>query len=95
MAPYGPLFNHAQPIPGAPRSPDLCDYLDVLKELAYILYANLSLCQKVFVRLRHEILSTLEHYKRYIASRQNGSIFGAYNMIHAYLEIREEESLAQ
>jgi len=96
MAPYCPPFNHAPPPPGVRRTADLCDYPDVLKELSYILYANQSLRQKVFGRLGHAMPQTLEEYKRHISSRQNGGTFGAYNVIYAYLEVREaEKTLAQ
>jgi hypothetical protein len=93
MAPYGPPFNHAQPLPGEQRSPNHCDYPDVLKELAYILYARRPLREQIFARLGVATPSTLEVYKKYIAKRQDGGIFGAYNVIHAYLEVREEEAL--
>jgi hypothetical protein len=93
MAPYGPPFNHQQPLPGVRRSPDLCDYPDVLKELAYILYAKQSLREKVFGRLGLPMPRSLEHYKRFIARRLNGRIFGAYDVIYAYLEVREEEEV--
>ncbi len=96
MAPYCPPFNHGQPPTGVRRTADLCDYPDVLKELSYILYAKQSLREKVFGHLGRTMPQNLVAYKRYIASRPNGGTFGAYNVIYAYLEIREEEkTLAQ
>jgi hypothetical protein len=78
------------------RTADLCEYPDVLKELTFILYAKRTLRQKVFERLGHSMPQTLEAYKRYIASRPHGGTFGAYNVICAYLEVREEgEALTQ
>ena len=92
MVPYCAPFNHERPLPGTSRTPDLCYFPDVLKELSYILYAKRLLRQKIFQRLGLSMPLTLEAYKRYIARRPNGGIFGAYEVIYAYLEVREEET---
>lgn len=89
FAPFGPPFNHRQPPPGTQRSADLCDYPDVLKELLYILYHNESLRKKVFSKLGHSTPSSLSLYKRYISKMQCIGILGAYNVIDAYLDVRE------
>jgi hypothetical protein len=89
LAPYCPPFNHAQPSPGTPRSHKLCQYRDVLKELVYILYENQPLRQKIFARLGDTMPSSLGRYQQYI-SEKKGGIFGAYNVINAYLDIRDE-----
>jgi hypothetical protein len=89
LAPYCPPFNHAQPSPGTPRSHKLCEYRDVLKELVYILYENQPLRQRIFARLGDTMPSSLIRYQRYISEKEGG-IFGAYNVVDAYLDIRDK-----
>ena len=66
FAPYGPPFNHKRAPPGTKKSADLCKCPDVLKELIYILYQDLSLREKIFARLGVASPPTLYRYKRYI-----------------------------
>lgn len=89
LAPYDYPFNHARPPSGVPRSATLCDYPDVLKEVVYLLYENQSLRQEIFARLGDTMPPTLQCYQRYISVKKGGTL-GAYNVINAYLDIREE-----
>jgi hypothetical protein len=91
LAPYGPPFDHPRAPPGTRQSPEFCDYPDVLKELAYIVYQDRSLREKVFGKLGGSAPSTLYQYKRYITKPRNGGILGTYDVINAYLDVREEE----
>jgi hypothetical protein len=90
FAPYGPPFNHGRAPPGTKQNPDLCEYPDVLKELTYILYQDLSLRERIFARLGVASPANLHQYKRYIAKRDGGSL-GIYKVICAYLDVREVE----
>lgn len=90
FAPYSAPFNHAQAPTDRRQSPDQCDYPDVLKELTYIIYQDVSLRQRVFAKLEHPMPSNLNEYTRFITGRQSGGIFGVYEVIFAYVDIREE-----
>ena len=92
LALYGPPFNHPTAPPGTKRSPELCEYPDVLKEVAFILYSDERLRKKIFAHLGVAPPSTLFLYKRYITKRQSGGILGIYRAIDAYLDIRGAES---
>jgi hypothetical protein len=92
LALYGPPFNHPTAPPGTKRSPELCDYPDVLKEVAFILYSDKPLREKIFAHLGISPPSTLFLYKRYITKVQHGGILGVYRVIDAYLDVREAES---
>jgi hypothetical protein len=70
----------------------LCEYPDVLKEVAFILYSDKALREKIFAHLGIGPPSTMFLYKRYITKRQSGGILGVYRVIDAYLDIREAES---
>ena len=90
FAPYSAPFNHARAPTNTRQSPDQCDYPDVLKELTYIIYQELSLRQRVFAKLGHSVPSNLNEYKRFITSRQSEGIFGVYEVIFAYIDVHEE-----
>jgi hypothetical protein len=89
FAPYSAPFNHAQAPTSRRQSPDQCDYPDVLKELTYIIYQDVSLRQRVFAKLGHSMPSNLNEYKRFITKESEG-IFGVYEVIFAYIDVREE-----
>lgn len=91
---YGPPFNHARALPGTKQTADLCEYPDVLKELAYVLYQDRSLRERIFTRLGVTSPSTLYKYKQFVGKGYGGSL-GVYKVICAYLDIHElEESSA-
>jgi hypothetical protein len=79
---------------GTRQTPEFCEYPDVLKELVYILYQDRSLHEKVFGKLGVPPPSTLHRYKWYITREQEGGIFGAYEVVHTYLDVRELEGLS-
>ncbi len=89
LSPFGPPFNHAGASPGTRPSADLCEYPDVLKELVYILYQNEALRTKIFAKLGVARPSSLTLYQRFIGKRQHDGILGAYEVVNAYLELRE------
>jgi hypothetical protein len=74
---------------GAQQTSDLCEYPDVLKELVYILYQDEVFREKIFSRLGVAGPSSLSLYQRFIGKRRHGGIFGAYEVVNAYLELRE------
>jgi hypothetical protein len=89
LAPYASPFNHARPIPKEKPSALLCDYPDVIKELAYLVYRDEALRTKIFSKLGHSIPETVGVYQRYIGKKRGGT-FGAYNVLDTYLDLREE-----
>lgn len=93
LAPYAAPFNHARPSLGTRPSPDDCEYPDVLKELAYILYQDDPLRRKIFSKLGISEPLTLQLYQRFIGKRQQDGILGAYEVVNAYLEMRESGEL--
>jgi len=60
-----------------------------LKELVYILYQNEALRTKIFAKLGVAQPSSLTLYQRFIGKRQHDGILGAYEVVNAYLELRE------
>ena len=90
FAPFSAPFNHARAPKDRRQSPDQCDYPDVLKELTYIIYQDASLRQSVFAKLGHSVPSNLNEYTQFITGRQSGGIFGVYEVIFAYIDVREE-----
>jgi len=62
--------------------------------LAYILYQDLTIHAKVFKKLGLSPPSTLSGYRTYLARRRSGGTFGIYEVVNAYLEIREEEEFS-
>jgi hypothetical protein len=93
FAPFSEPFNHAQAPVNEKQSPDQCEYPDVLKELAYIIYEDASLRRSVFEKLGHSMPSKLNEYVRFITGRQSGGIFGLYEVVFAYIGVREEDKL--
>jgi len=90
FAPFGAPFNHTRAPINKRQSPDQCDYPDVLKELTYIIYQNASVRQSVFAKLGHSMPSNLNEYKQFITGQQSGGILGVYEVIFAYIGVREE-----
>jgi len=74
---------------GTQQASDLCEYPDVLKELVYILYQDEDLRAKIFTRLGVARPSSVSLYQRFIGKRRHGGIFGAYEVVNAFLELRE------
>jgi len=93
LSPYGPPFNHPRASPGTRPSADLCEYPDVLKELVYVLYQDEALRQKIFTKLDIAQPSSLTLYQRFIGKKQRDGIFGAYEVVNTYLELRESKEL--
>ena len=91
FAPFSDPFNHRRAPTGSRQSPAECDYPDVLKELTYIIYQDASLRQSVFAKLKCSTPSSLNEFKQFITGRQSGGILGVYEVIFAYIGIREEE----
>ena len=91
LIPYGPPFLHARAPLGSQPTPQLCDFPDALKELAYVLYRDDSLRGKVFAKLGVAEPSSLYLYKRYITRSSKEGLLGVYKVIDAYLRVREEE----
>ena len=91
FAPYGPPFNHDVPPPGSRYTGDLCEYPDVLKELSYILYQDADVRGKVFANLGIPAPCTLAAYKRYIARTSAGGLLGLFEVVFAYLQLREAD----
>jgi hypothetical protein len=89
LSPYGPPFDHTRASAGTQQTSDLCEYPDVLKELVYILYQDEALREKIFAKLGAAGPSGLSLYQRFIGKRRHGGIFGAYEVVNAYLELRE------
>lgn len=87
--PFEPPFNHNKS--SVRQTPEMCEYPDVLKELTYILYQDRSVRESVFARLGVSSPSTLLMYKRYITQVQDGGILGLYEVLNAYLDVRELE----
>ena len=90
FAPFSAPFNHTRALTGTRQSAKDCDYPDVLKELTYIIYQDVSLRRSVFAKLGHSMPSNLNEFKQFITGRQIGGIFGVYEVIFAYICIREE-----
>ena len=90
LALFDPPFNHKRAPRGTKQTPELCEHPDVLKELTYILYENQPLRERIFTKLGLTLPSNMYQYKRFIAKRQGGGIYGAYSVISTYLDIREE-----
>jgi len=89
LSPYGPPFDHTRAPAGTKQTPDLCEYPDVLKELVYIVYQDEVLREKIFTRLGVARPSSLSLYQRFIGKRRQDGIFGAYEVVNAFLELRE------
>jgi hypothetical protein len=90
LATYGPPFNHVRAPVGQRQTPDMCDYSDALKEVAYIIYKDASLRDKVFQKLGDTMPCNLYLYKRYITKSSGGGLLGVYKVLDAYLHVREE-----
>jgi hypothetical protein len=88
LSPYGPPFDHTRAPAGTKQTSDHCEYPDVLKELVYILYQEEVLRKKIFTRLGVAEPSSLSLYQRFI-SKRHGGIYGAYEVVNAFLELRE------
>jgi len=93
FAPFGPPFNHEVPPRGERYNGDLCEYPDVLKELAYIIYKNERVRAAVFAKLGHADPSTLALYWRFIGKISPGGLLGVYEVLAAYLELKESNQL--
>jgi hypothetical protein len=91
FVPYCPPFDHKRAPPGTKNSSRFCDYPDVIKELAYILYQDTTIRTKIFNKLEISPPSTPSGYKAFLAKRRSGGTFGIFEVVNAYVEIREEE----
>ena len=90
---YGPPFNHANPPAGTKYKGDLCDNPDILKELTYIVYQDVTVRNAVFARLNESVPTTLTSYWRFIGKKRVGGLLGVYEVLAAYLELRETQNL--
>jgi hypothetical protein len=63
---YGPPFDHEVPPTGSKYKGELCDYPDMLKELAYIIFHSEAHRNVVFARLGHATPTTVVSYWRFI-----------------------------
>lgn len=66
----------------------------MLKELAYILYHDDALRERIFADLGVRKPKALFDYKRYITTLQNG-VFGVYRVIDAYLQIGKSAKVTE
>jgi hypothetical protein len=89
FAPYASPFNHEIPSKGAKHKGELCEYPDALKELTYIVYQDNALRNSVFTRLHHVMPATLASYWRFLGKKQASGLFGVYEVLAAYLDVRE------
>ena len=89
FAPYGPPFNHEVPRAGTRYKGEFCDYSDVLKEMTYIVYQNRRAREAIFARLDHPAPTTLISYWRFLGKRRAGGLLGLYEVLAAYLDMRE------
>jgi hypothetical protein len=64
-----------------------------LKELVFILYKDEALRQKIFTKLGTAQPSSLTLYQRFIGKRRGDGILGAYEVVNAYLELKESREL--
>jgi hypothetical protein len=93
FAPFGPPFNHDIPPPGTRNTGNLCEYPDVLKELAYIIYKETQVKNVVFTKLGAPVPTTLHSYKRFIGKKCGGGLLGLYKVMATYLDLRESGGL--
>lgn len=90
---YDEPFNHTRAPPGSSQTHNLCNFPDVLKQLVFVLYHDASLRRQVFAKLRTQAPATSFLYKRYITKKPHGELFGAYEVVNAYLEVRESSEV--
>jgi len=93
LIPFGPPFYHRRAPAGSKPTPDLCDYPDALKELAFIIYKQRPLREKVFAKLGLTAPSHVHHYKQCLAAAEDGRLPAIYKIIDAYLRVQEEDAL--
>ena len=67
-----------------------CIFQDALKELTYIIYDDSATREAVFNRINHPMPTTLDLYKRFICRQVAGGIFGVYEVLNAYIDLRVE-----
>lgn len=91
---YGPPFNHEVPPTGSKYKGDLCDYPDILKELSYIIFHSEPHRNIVFARLGHATPPTVVSYWRFIGKRRPSGLLGVYEVLSAYLDLKEAGDLA-
>jgi hypothetical protein len=95
LAPYGPPFNHDKPARGDPYTGEFCDYPDVLKELSFVLYHDGDIKAAIFTRLGAPIPDTITTYKRFMGKKWRGGLLGLYEVLVAYLDLKEEGAFGQ
>ena len=90
---YGPPFNHRKPLPGSRYTGEFCDYAGILKELTYTIYRKQEIRNAIFDKLGHSTPSTVASYRRFIAKKRAGGLLGVYEVLDAYLELRQAVSV--
>jgi hypothetical protein len=93
FATYGPPFNHEVPQTGSKYKGELCDYPDLLKELVYILFHSEVRRNAIFARLGHSAPTTIVSYWRFIGKKQASGLLGVYEVLSAFLDLREAGGL--
>ena len=87
-APYESPFEHPRPPAGKKYTGDQCDFPDILKELAFLIYQDPQTREAVFAKINHATPVTVALYWRFIGALHEGRLLGVYKVIAAYLEIR-------
>ena len=89
----GPPFNHPAPTPGERYNGDLCEYPDILKELAFIIYHEATLRAAVFAALGVSTPLTMQSYKFFLRKLRPGGILGLYDVLFTCLHLRDQGML--
>jgi hypothetical protein len=92
LVPFGPPFHHQRASRGSKQTPDLCAYPDALKELAFIIYKDQTIREKVFAELGVPAPSSLHGYKQCLTAAQARQLPALYKIIDAYLSVREDDA---
>ena len=62
-----------------------------MKELAYIIYDDEGVRRAVFGRLGRPAPLTVDTYKLYISRRVAGGLLGVYEVLNAYINVRNNQ----
>lgn len=85
FAPFGDPWHKSQ---SEKPSPTDCRFPDKLKELAYIIYNDQDTRRAVFGRLGRPVPLIIDSYKLYISRRVAGGLLGVYEVLNAYIDVR-------
>jgi hypothetical protein len=92
--PYDAPCNHPPPPPGQNTPSTKCDYNDILKEIAFVIYVDVGIREGVFVELGIPPPQSVAHYRHWLGgvNRKHGGVLNFIELLGAYYSYKSKSA---